>query len=95
MTAGAYFLEPVETLTPAAMTRLRQIYEEGFPPFERAEFASITTARREDELALALVSDGQPAGSARSAARAGSTCVISWSMAPGAARAWVASCGSS
>jgi GNAT superfamily N-acetyltransferase len=62
MTAGAYFLEPVETLTPAAMTRLRQIYEEGFPPFERAEFGSITTARREDELALALVSDGQPAG---------------------------------
>lgn len=62
MTADAYSLEPVETLSPAAMAELLRIYEEGFPPHERAEFGSITTARREDELALALVSDGQPSG---------------------------------
>jgi GNAT superfamily N-acetyltransferase len=62
MTADAYSLEPVETLSPAAMTGLRRIYEEGFPPHERADFAAITTARRDDELALALVSGGQPAG---------------------------------
>lgn len=62
MTPDAYSLEPVEMLSPAAMTGLRRIYEEGFPPYERAEFASITTARREDELALALVGGGQPYG---------------------------------
>ena len=62
MTSGAYSLEPVETLSPAAMTGLRRIYEEGFPPHERSEFASITTARQEDELALAMVGGGQPYG---------------------------------
>ena len=62
MTAGCYVLEPVESLNPAAMTVLRQIYEEGFPPHQRADFAAVTTARQEGELALALVSGGQPCG---------------------------------
>ncbi len=62
MTAGAYRLEPAETLDPAAMTVLRRIYEEGFPPHQRADFAAVIAQRREDELALALVEDGQPSG---------------------------------
>ena len=62
MTMGAYSLEPVETLSPAAMTGLRRIYEEGFPPHQRADFAAVTTERQEGELALALVSGGQPCG---------------------------------
>jgi GNAT superfamily N-acetyltransferase len=62
MTAVGYRLEPVETLSPAALAVLRRIYEEGFPPHERAGFAAVTAERRDDELALALVDDGQPAG---------------------------------
>jgi GNAT superfamily N-acetyltransferase len=62
MTARAYSLEPVETLSPAAMTGLRRIYEDGFPPHQRADFAAVTTARQEDELALALTGGGQPCG---------------------------------
>jgi GNAT superfamily N-acetyltransferase len=62
MTAGGYRLEPAETLDPAAMTVLRRIYEEGFPPHQRADFAAVTAQRREDELALALVGAGQPSG---------------------------------
>ena len=62
MTEGAYRLEPAETLDPAAMTVLRRIYEEGFPPHQRADFAAVTAQRREDELALALVGGGQPCG---------------------------------
>jgi GNAT superfamily N-acetyltransferase len=62
MTGGAYRLEPAETLDPAAMTVLRRIYEEGFPPHQRADFAAVTAQRRADELALALVGGGQPAG---------------------------------
>jgi GNAT superfamily N-acetyltransferase len=55
-------LVPVETLSPAAMTVLRRIYEEGFPPRERADFAAVTNARQEAELSLALIGDGQPSG---------------------------------
>ncbi len=62
MTAGPYRLEPAENLDPAAMTVLRRIYEEGFPPHQRADFAAVTAARHEDELALALVVGGQPCG---------------------------------
>ena len=62
MTEGAYRLEPAETLDPAAMTVLGRIYEEGFPPHQRADFAAVTAQRREDELALALVGGGQPCG---------------------------------
>jgi len=57
MTAGAYCLEPVETLNPAAMTGLRRIYEEGLPPHQRADFAGVTVRRQEGELAVALVAD--------------------------------------
>jgi GNAT superfamily N-acetyltransferase len=57
-----YSLVPVETLSPAAMTVLRRIYEEGFPPHERADFTAVTAARQDAELSLALISDGQPAG---------------------------------
>jgi GNAT superfamily N-acetyltransferase len=64
MTAGAssLSLEPVEILSAAAMTALRRIYEEGFPPYQRAEFAAVTTQRQEGELALALMGGGQPCG---------------------------------
>jgi GNAT superfamily N-acetyltransferase len=62
MTTGTYSLEPVETLSAAAMTALSRIYEEGFPPYQRAEFAAVTSQRQEGELALALVGDGQPCG---------------------------------
>ena len=62
MIAGAYSLEPVETLDPAAMTRLRRIYEEGFPPHQRADFAAVTAAGQEGELAVALLGGGQPCG---------------------------------
>jgi GNAT superfamily N-acetyltransferase len=58
----AYFLEPAETLSPAAMTGLRRIYEEGFPPHQRADFAAVTVQREAGELALALVGGGQPYG---------------------------------
>jgi len=63
MTLGAYSLETVDTLSPVALTGLRQIYEEGFPPHERADFTTLTTQRRADEQTLALVSDGgEPRG---------------------------------
>src|ERR1700744_130880 len=62
MSSGALSLEPVDPLSPAAMPGLQQIYEGGFPPNERADFATLTTQRRDDEVALALASDGQPYG---------------------------------
>ena len=62
MTAGAYTLEPVEALSPAAMAGLRRIYEEGFPPDQRADFADVTSQRQPGELALALTGGGQPCG---------------------------------
>jgi GNAT superfamily N-acetyltransferase len=62
MTAGAYSLQPVEALSPPALTALRRIYEEGFPLHERASFAAVTDQRQGGELALALVGDGQPRG---------------------------------
>ncbi len=62
MTESGYWLEPVEALSPAAMAGLRRIYEEGFPPQQRADFAAVTSQRRRGELALALVRGGQPSG---------------------------------
>ena len=44
------------------MTVLRRIYEEGFPPHQRAGFAAVTVQREEGELALALTGGGQPCG---------------------------------
>jgi len=58
----SYSLEPAETLSPAAMTGLRRIYEEGFPPHQRVGFAAVTAAREEGELALALTGGGHPCG---------------------------------
>jgi len=58
----SYSLEPAETLSPAAMTVLRRIYEEGFPPHQRVGFAAVTVRREPGELALALVGDGRPCG---------------------------------
>jgi GNAT superfamily N-acetyltransferase len=57
-----YTLESVDCLSPAAMAGLRQIYEDGFPPHQRDDFDAVTSRRRDDELALALVGDWQPAG---------------------------------
>jgi GNAT superfamily N-acetyltransferase len=58
----AYTLEPAETLTPAALAALRRIYEDGFPPHQRAGFEDVTGQRQDGEFALALISDGQPYG---------------------------------
>jgi GNAT superfamily N-acetyltransferase len=57
-----YALKPVESLSPAAVAAVRRIYEEGFPPHQRAEFSAVTDERRDGELALALVRGGQPRG---------------------------------
>jgi GNAT superfamily N-acetyltransferase len=57
-----YALEPVESLSPAAVTAVRRIYEQGFPPHQRADFRAVTDQRQDGELALALVGSGQPRG---------------------------------
>jgi GNAT superfamily N-acetyltransferase len=62
VTVDAYTLESVEALSPAAMARLRRIYEDGFPPYQRAGFDAVTGQRQDGELALALTGGGQPYG---------------------------------
>jgi GNAT superfamily N-acetyltransferase len=62
VTDDGYRLEPVEALGPAAMAGLRRIYEEGFPPHQRAGFDAVTGQRREGEIALALTGAGLPRG---------------------------------
>jgi GNAT superfamily N-acetyltransferase len=62
MTATDYSLEPVDALSPAALAGLEDIYEEGFPPHERDDFAAVTSQRQPGELSLALVSGGRPSG---------------------------------
>jgi GNAT superfamily N-acetyltransferase len=62
MTASGFALVPAETLSPAATAQLKAIYEEGFPPHQRDDFAAVTSQRQDGELALALVSDGRAAG---------------------------------
>jgi GNAT superfamily N-acetyltransferase len=62
MTSGTYSLAPADSLNTAAMTVLRRIYEEGFPPYQRDDFAAVTEHRRDGELALALLRDGEPCG---------------------------------
>jgi GNAT superfamily N-acetyltransferase len=57
-----YSLEPLETLPLPAVGDVRRIYEEGFPPHQRADFAEVSERHRGDESALALVRDGQPCG---------------------------------
>ena len=57
-----YSLEPLETLPPPAVAGVRGIYEEGFPPHQRADFAELSDGRQSGEIALALVRGGQPSG---------------------------------
>ena len=55
-------LEPLETLPLPAVGDVRRIYEEGFPPHQRADFAEVSERRPGGESALALLRDGQPCG---------------------------------
>jgi GNAT superfamily N-acetyltransferase len=57
-----YSLEPLDTLPPRAVGDVRRIYEEGFPPHQRADFAEVSERRQGDESALALVRGGHPCG---------------------------------
>ena len=57
-----YSLVPIETLPPPAVADVRAIYEEGFPPHQRADFAELSERRRDGEFTLALVRGGQPCG---------------------------------
>ena len=59
---GGYALEPVDDLDPGRAGEVRRIYEDGFAPHLRADFASLTTGREDTESALALVQGGQPRG---------------------------------
>jgi GNAT superfamily N-acetyltransferase len=69
-----YSLEPLETLLPPAVAEVRRIYEEGFPPHQRAAFTELYSAelysaelysaelsdrRQGGEFALALIRAGQ------------------------------------
>jgi GNAT superfamily N-acetyltransferase len=58
----SYRLRPVEELTPPEAEHVRRIYEDGFPPHQRADFRSLTAGREPGELALALTGPGQPRG---------------------------------
>jgi GNAT superfamily N-acetyltransferase len=58
----SYRLRPVEELTPPEAEHVRRIYEDGFPPHQRAGFRSLTAGREPGELALALTGPGQPRG---------------------------------
>ncbi|HEY1625691.1 MAG TPA: GNAT family N-acetyltransferase [Streptosporangiaceae bacterium] len=62
-----YSLVQVETLSREAVAGVRRIYEDGFPPHQRADFAEIIDRRQDREFALALVrrdrsGGGQPCG---------------------------------
>jgi GNAT superfamily N-acetyltransferase len=54
-----YSLEPLEALSPSAAAAVRRIYEEGFPPHQRADFAELSDRRQGGEFALVLVRTGQ------------------------------------
>ena len=62
VTNEGYALEPVDDLDPARVSELRRIYEDGFAPHLRADFASLTTGREDDESALALMQGSEPRG---------------------------------
>jgi GNAT superfamily N-acetyltransferase len=62
MNAAAYALEPVDRLDAADTAGVRRIFEDGFAPHLRSEFATLTTGREPDEIPLALVQGGQPRG---------------------------------
>jgi GNAT superfamily N-acetyltransferase len=62
MTSASYTLVPVDGLGPGDLATLRRIYEDGFPPHLRSEFASLTAGREDSEFALALRRGAQPCG---------------------------------
>jgi hypothetical protein len=62
VTDGGYALEPVDDLDPGRVDAVRRIYEDGFAPHLRADFASLTSEREDDESALALMQGGEPRG---------------------------------
>jgi hypothetical protein len=62
VTDGGYALEPVDDLDPGRLGAVRRIYEDGFAPHLRADFASLTSEREDDESALALMQGGEPRG---------------------------------
>jgi GNAT superfamily N-acetyltransferase len=62
VTNEGYALEPVDDLDPGRVSEIRRIYEDGFAPHLRADFASLTTGREDDESALALMQGGEPRG---------------------------------
>ncbi len=62
VTDGGYALEPVDDLDPGRVSAVRRIYEDGFAPHLRADFASLTSGREDDESALALMQGGEPRG---------------------------------
>jgi Acetyltransferase (GNAT) family len=62
VTDGGYALEPVDDLDPGRVSEVRRIYEDGFAPHLRADFASLTSGREDDESALALMQGGEPRG---------------------------------
>jgi Acetyltransferase (GNAT) family len=57
-----YRLTPVETLSRSDIDHIRGIYESGFPPHLRADFAVLIGEREPGELAFALTADGRPCG---------------------------------
>jgi GNAT superfamily N-acetyltransferase len=62
VTNEGYALEPVDDLDPGRVSAIRRIYEDGFAPHLRADFASLSTGREDDESALALMQGGEPRG---------------------------------
>ena len=62
VTNEGYALEPVDDLDPGRVSEVRRIYEDGFAPHLRADFASLTTGREDDESALALMQGSEPRG---------------------------------
>jgi GNAT superfamily N-acetyltransferase len=57
-----YTLTDVETLPPAGVDLVRRIYEDSFPPHQRAGFGSLLDGRQPGELALALTGPDGPCG---------------------------------
>jgi len=57
-----YSLQPIDALSPAAVAGVRGIYEDGFPAYQRADFAELTEQPEAGEFSLALVRGSQPCG---------------------------------
>jgi GNAT superfamily N-acetyltransferase len=62
MTAAPYALELADALDAAAIREVRRIYEDGFPPWLRADFGSLTDHREPGDVPLALMDGDQPRG---------------------------------